>query len=431
MCGCFADTDCPAGQSCLPGQPNGTCQVLFPQCERDSCACNMDSGNCVDFLGCARDSDCDWPSPFCDRDAGICIECRDTADCATTGLAAEFDAPRCLNSACSSTCAVDQDCVGNPLGSACVDAFQCGCGSDRDCAGNPAGQHCLSGPDSGFLQGTCVCLSNLDCDAGASCQGGQCSSFCTSDADCPVAYFCDPGFQCRPRCDGVNTCQGFESICDTNDIHGENGTVVGGLAAPGVTWCYGCLSSSDCPNGLGCPSSFRCGTCGANFDCAPGGVCNYGDGTCHERCDAGLCPNGEVCDTLGTAGYGANVCFACVTALDCPDQLGCDSYTHVCGSCQGPKAFNGSDSRFFDCPPDAVCSNFWAEFNSRPGVCLSNCDLRSCPTSEPICALLPTLTPDHKYCFGCLQDSDCADAGPGAWCDVSVNYTFHCQPGPG
>jgi len=427
MCGCVVDADCPVGQSCMLSGSTGTCNILLPQCVRDSCvaaACNWDSGACGPYPGCRLDSDCDWPSPFCDRDAGSCIGCRDDADCVTTGLAAEFGANQCLSSTCTNPCPVN--CFGNPQGSACLDGgLECGCNSDQDCAGSPAGQHC------DLQLGTCSCLTNLECNAGATCQLGQCSTSCSSDTDCPSAYFCDPGLQCRPRCDDGDTCQGFASICDTNDLAGENGTVAGGSAS-GVIWCYQCLSSRDCPNGLGCSSSFTCAACDADFQCDPGQVCNLGDGTCHDRCDAGFCRNGEVCDTLGTAGYGANFCFACVSALDCPDQLGCNPDTHICGSCQGPKVFNGPDLAFyaFDCPPDAVCSNFWAEFNSRPGVCLNNCDLRSCPTSEPICAVLPSLTPDHKYCFGCLQDSDCADAGPGAWCDVSVNYAFQCQPAP-
>jgi hypothetical protein len=40
--------------------------------------------------------------------------------------------------------------------------------------------------------------------------------------------------------------------------------------------------------------------------------------------------------------------------------------------------------------------------------------------------VLSSLTPDHKYCFGCLQDSDCGDAG--SWCDQSFNRSFTCQP---
>jgi len=38
------------------------------------------------------------------------------------------------------------------------------------------------------------------------------------------------------------------------------------------------------------------------------------------------------------------------------------------------------------------------------------------------------LTIDHAYCIGCLTDADCADTGPGAWCDTSLNLTFTCQP---
>jgi hypothetical protein len=83
----------------------------------------------------------------------------------------------------------------------------------------------------------------------------------------------------------------------------------------------------------------------------------------------------------------------------------------------------------FDCPPGDICSNYWAPYGSglTSGVCLQPCDDRACPVDRPLCAVLPALTPDHKLCFGCLQDSDCVDAGSGAWCDTSVNLTFTCQ----
>ena len=84
-----------------------------------------------------------------------------------------------------------------------------------------------------------------------------------------------------------------------------------------------------------------------------------------------------------------------------------------------------------DCPPDSICSNYWfsESIENNSGVCLLNCDYVPCPEGKT-CAILTDLTPDHHYCFGCLTDADCADAGPDAWCDVSVNFTFMCQPPP-
>jgi len=80
----------------------------------------------------------------------------------------------------------------------------------------------------------------------------------------------------------------------------------------------------------------------------------------------------------------------------------------------------------FDCPPDAICSNYWSG-STGSGVCLQNCDVLPCEDPSKTCVLFPDLTPDHKYCFGCLQDSDCADAGAGLRCDNSVGLTFTCK----
>jgi hypothetical protein len=149
-------------------------------------------------------------------------------------------------------------------------------------------------------------------------------------------------------------------------------------------------------------------------------------GACRPSCFGGICPSGEVCDTFGLAGSAPNVCYQCLSAEDCPDEEGCNSQSHTCGTCNGPTAAGGP----YDCPPDAICSNFWSPSAAIfSGVCLPNCDRQPCPAAEPICAVLPGLTPDHKYCFGCLQDSDCLDAGAGAYCEITPYSTFTCRTG--
>ena len=115
-----------------------------------------------------------------------------------------------------------------------------------------------------------------------------------------------------------------------------------------------------------------------------------------------------------------------MSAADCPNGEGCNDQSHTCGSCLGPNASGGP----YDCPPDAICSNYWSPSRtSIPGVCLADCDVSSCPASEPICAVYPGLTPDHKFCFGCLQDSDCASAGTNARCNLAPNSNVHLRVG--
>jgi hypothetical protein len=90
----------------------------------------------------------------------------------------------------------------------------------------------------------------------------------------------------------------------------------------------------------------------------------------------------------------------------------------------GPTSLGGLD----ECPPDAICSNYWpTSHGPGTGVCLQSCDVFACTNPSDICTVFPALTPDHKYCFGCLQDADCADAGPGARCDNSLGLTFTCK----
>jgi len=212
-------------------------------------------------------------------------------------------------------------------------------------------------------------------------------------------------------------------ICDTTNVAGENGKGAAG-PEPGAIWCYQCLAPSDCdPPACAAANLHTCGYCQADSDCPSGEVCRgY---SCRATCDAGPCPAGQVCDSENLEGNGSDLCYQCLSPVDCPNGEGCGAGT--CGVCYGPNAQGGP----WDCPPDDVCSNYWSPYGSNvPGVCLASCDLRSCPAEEPICAVLPALTPDHKYCFGCLQDSDCASLGPKAWCDTSVDLTFTCKLPP-
>jgi len=428
-CTCATDADCAGGWSCRPGYPGLTCAPSLPECTPGSCSpyfCDWDSGDCTNAFSCLEDFDCQSSSysdqPFCDS-SGYCVQCRDNRDCVVIGEAAQGSSHCCppgdsscnYPGFCAATCGADQDCLGNSSGSVCLGDAGCGCGSDAECAGNIWGSTCVTDPTNA-LHGQCACTGLADCDAGQSCLlddagWGHCGSGCVADGDCPSQYFCEPSGGCRPRCDEGHRCLGSEPACD--------------LAAgsdSGVVWCVECLSASDCPAVEGCFDDY-CGECYHDPDCRPNEAClQVGNSrVCQPRCDAGACPNGEVCDTLNLAYNGADICYPCVTAADCPDTRGCNGATHLCGSCDNTYGV-------YDCLPGDVCSTYWEGEVS--GTCLQSCDLKSCPASEPICGVLPSLTTLHKYCFGCLRDSDCASLGVGAWCDVSINQTFTCQPPP-
>ena len=408
------------------------------RCTPASCngeLCDPDGG-CEYDVACASDYDCSIQNPgdassFCAVDAGLCRQCLDDLDCIKSGFASQGASYCDPYFYCSQQCATDQDCVGNSLGSSCMlkfnsDSKSCGCGTDLECSGNPQGPHCDTN-SSDTLYGSCVCFSGSECATGAACQiafGGtsaQCDTFCQADTDCAQNFFCDPTAVCRPRCDPGKSCSAPDPVCDSQDVVGYNGEPDSGGASS--IWCYQCLAGADCGPGQGCglDTQYLCGPCGQNEDCRPGEVCL--SGTCHASCDAGACPTGQSCDALGLAGNGADICYQCIGPMDCPEGMGCDDVTHTCGDCRGPTARGGP----YDCPPAALCSNYWSQ-DDATGVCLLGCDDSPCPAGKT-CELFPWITPDHKYCFGCLQDSDCSDAGPGAWCDVSVTLTFACQPG--
>jgi hypothetical protein len=458
-CGCNGGLDCPPGETCQGEGPFrfSVCAVALPQCDRSSCPadtfCDWDGGSCIGAPLCFQDFDCSPGAPFCDPQLRDCVECRNDTDCLNSGRAAQ-GTPLCCRPIdgcgaprCTAGCRTDHDCTALPGQPACLNLDGgdplssmpfCGCRSDTDCAGHETGGHCDT--DAGTIDfGYCGCQTAADCPAGQVCSFlpgdpvGACLEQCNADGDCAADDFCDSLRRCLPRCDPGHACSGTELICDADDQAGLNGQSFSG-PSPGAVWCYQCLAGSDCPVGLACLGQF-CLPCIGDGGCASDEVCS--GNVCRARCDVTSCPAGEVCDTLGTASAGSDVCFECVTALDCPHGVGCNGVTHVCGTCVGPTA----DAGAFDCSPGEICSDYWEGVEPRCdpsgrcepralGVCLASCDRMSCPAAQPICTVIPSLTVDHRYCVACLGDSDCAALGAGAWCDVSVNRTFTCQPPP-
>ncbi len=439
ICGCQVDSDCPAHEVC-GGTPShggaggllGQCVAPPLRCTPASCPypafCDLDGGACEATASsrvCASDGDCAYSAggAFCESDAGSCVVCRADSDCVALGYAVEGYS-HCTAGGCTPGCAADPDCAGNPAGDHCVTSTSspgtdhCGCGSDPDCAGNASGSHCETDA------GTCGCASAADCSPGEWCYPGNlvCTQYCQSDLDCPAQFFCSELSTCLPRCDdGGGGCQAPFLACDLGDVQGGNGSGVFGESAPGSVWCYQCLTGDDCSAGQNCEyTACRETYCYGEHSCHTGEVCGA-DELCHASCDAGACPSGQICDVDNAGGDGFDLCQGCLSPRDCPGGQGCNRYTHLCGSCEGPTAGLSAS----DCPPDAICSDYWPGHDGLFGVCLQNCDVFACPNPTDICAVLPALTPDHKYCFGCLQDSDCGDAG--ARCDNSLGLTFTCQ----
>ena len=412
QCGCLSDPDCSAGWSCEAPGPSyasqfsslGVCTPAMSRCTPSACGgyfCNWQDGSCANNVdvgtvpSCLDDYDCGSPG-FCT--SGGCAECRTDADCrviSQAGLDARSATycfqgdPACPNgNRCMETCASDADCAGNPNGTGCVSensTTECGCNSDQDCAGVAHAPHCYL-PSAGAA-GTCECSVNADCSPGEACQvevGGNtvCTNTCTVDSDCASGFFCHPRGFCQPRCDPGHRCLSPDPVCDVGNLFGDNGTPDGG-----AVWCYECILGDDCDGGLGCDTFFYppfCRHASANGS-APAAAAPVCPMVCATRpAPQGPCPDGQVCDTLGLAGNGTNVCYGCVTAADCRNGEGCDHATHMCGTCEGPSAA-GAPS---DCPPGAVCSNYWG---GQSGACLPNCDRAPCLENRPRCETFPSL----------------------------------------
>ena len=143
------------------------------------------------------------------------------------------------------------------------------------------------------------CGRDVQCPAGATCQGGACAGpVCASDADCPAHYACDTqAHLCRPEpfVDYVGNC------------------------------VLGCMRDAECPTVLG-----------VQLVCQPGvaadgtriqGQCNrpYSGGATGEACQPG-CDHG-IC-FYGTTAYCSQLCQ---TAADCPPGMNCTPGTLYMG----------------------------------------------------------------------------------------------------
>ncbi len=450
FCACTTDDECPSGQVCFPRDSFGNCAPPpEPGCTPGSCDrgdfCDWQSGTCVQpsdttLPFCITDYDCSTvyeSADFCV--AGKCVQCRDDNDCVVSSYDPATNSQTfCSDNKCPDVCESDADCIGSWYGPTCVLHTDAGygecqedaCTSDADCAGNPLGSYCDF--DGGRFydrpDGTCDCLTSSDCGPGMECYGGyyppSCSTSCASDAECPPGYSCDLNYTCRPRCDDGGQCSAAQPICDQDNAERQNGEELDG-SVPGLVWCYGCLTSDRLPGWPGCSS--RNGM--EPTPAAPARPATSARAALASRALASRAATpAPVRPARSATHLGSHAeCPTSATSASAPstapDDQGCNSATHTCGTCTGPTSSGGP----FDCPPGDFCSDYWSANAPFSGACLQTCDARPCPADHPICAQLPPLSNDHLFCFGCLQDADCADAGPGAWCDTSVGLTFTCQ----
>ena len=134
----------------------------------------------VPGTACTSDRTCSALGAVCDRDRGVCVECRTRTDCPGTSTA-------CLAQRCVAVTA---------------------CTSSRQCPGQVCGS----------TIGYCVdCNANGDCATGQLCRDNSCVArprACTSSRQCSdLGLVCDPNMSVCVECVGDNDCAAGTLFC--------------------------------------------------------------------------------------------------------------------------------------------------------------------------------------------------------------------------
>ncbi|MGC4116259.1 MAG: hypothetical protein QM765_17110 [Myxococcales bacterium] len=377
---CGVDSECPAGEACVSGQCQVSCEAAGGKCGALTAAgvlcdpgyesngsagvCFAGGGCCTPkTTGCLTDADCGSAmlcfagvcELSCEAAGGQCASLTSAGLTCPAGMVANGSAGFCgVGAGCCVpsfiTCSADADCVA---GKVCVNGLcQGGCA---------AGQTLCSGVcvDLAYNSAHCGACGAV-CAAGETCNSGLCQagSACSADADCAAGEACVAGF-----CVALGqTCEAAGGKCGSLTAAGvlcEAGYVANGAAgtcAIGGSCCTPatatCASDSDCLLGQVCLSgecALTCeavgGHCGAVT--ATGVTCEAGfvsDGS------AGFCAAGGGCCMPVTPGCAADsdcaagqYCIAGICELSCEAAGGkCGSLTASGLTCEADYVSNGS-----------------------------------------------------------------------------------------
>jgi len=214
-------TECVSDAECTdPGKPAcvlGKCRECGPEASCGAAqACFPRDAKCE--TRCEIDGDCPGDAPICLTDSGVCVGCRTSDDCSSTG------APIC-----------------EPVRAQCAE-----CASSADCgAANPA---------CDLNDGKChECLVDADCAPPTVCGvDRKCHRVCSSNADCndDGKPFCNPESRDCVACLSSAHCGASEPLCDNFK-------------------CVECAGSADCvdPSKPVCKGEV-CVQCDKDDDCA-------------------------------------------------------------------------------------------------------------------------------------------------------------------
>ncbi|MBL8922040.1 MAG: hypothetical protein JNJ54_24535 [Myxococcaceae bacterium] len=285
-----------------------------PNCSGATCM------GCCDTNGLCQTGDSSF---LCGSFGNACIVCPQSFACAG-GLCQPLN--RCDARSCSGCCALDGRCVGGLDQNACgLGGVPCStCGGGSTCSGGQCRTRCDGRTCPGCCTGAGQCVSGFSDEA---C--GRGGSVCGA---CPESLQCNSAGVCEVRsCDGCRPgqcCLGGQCV----DTSTQRCAVVG---LPNAA-CRECGPGEACGDGTELGFCVRPGqrplgdACVWDGDCAAGTsgrpACLTGlswpQGYCSERCDAGSCGPGAVCQQRLTG----DVCLkGCATA-----GLGCSSPQTVC-----------------------------------------------------------------------------------------------------
>ena len=292
----------------------------------------------------------------------------------------------CGASACKTTCASKDDCVGGyycdtaksaclpvvGLGKACIDTGWCG-----------AGLSCVDG----------VCCGSASCDVGSTCafagREGTCiattKSKCALDAQCGSGH-CVDGVCCESSCgDQCAACDVAESIGKCTPVvgapHGTRATCAADSSnVCGASACDGTTTTA-CAGKVGAETKCRAAACAEGVSTVPA-VCD-GKGNCPAvstvSCNGFACDDKAVACKTSCAGDGD-----CAVGFVCESST-CKPITDKC-SPDGTAAIHA----------DGV-SQACAPFLCRAGRCLTSCATTSdcavgtaCAASTKTCESIAT-----------------------------------------
>lgn len=253
-------------------------------------------------------------------------------------------------------------------------------------------------------------LSCKVCLASQTCINGACINACTASS-CPSGC-CQNGACVLPMAQSVSACgiSGMTCAACGTGLGCFGGKCVPTSACSAMS-CPGCCSGNIClPFNI--QTLLSCGAGGSACKaCTQNQICSNGNCTAPPTCTAATCP-------LGCCNAGQCVGFASQNVLSC-GKGGAQ-----CNSCPGTTSCTMGTCTAPTCGPN-TCSGCCTPTGCQPGN-----NTMACGKSGSVCsACMPgqscvsggCVTPTKKIGDACALDSECALAGPGAYCKQTTS----------